>query len=775
MAKGGEQVTKSEVSQSNLPEYARPYFENLMNRANSLFTRDYQPYQDASGNPIERIAGFTPEQTRLQQTILNQQTPGQFGQATNLTNAAGLGSLAAANYATGNFGAQQIGMPNLQQFMMQGPTNVEAQQYGAPQMGAAQTDFRPNLQAFQMGNTRDVGSANIFADEMQGAQSGYRPDLTAFQMGTARDVGARDVYGPMMSAAQTGYRPELQTFQMAPTERVSGINVNAPLMDAAQTSYGSQPLEQFRMDAPEMFGGVQAQRYMSPYIQQALEPQMREAVTSAKRAQIVEDLGAARQGTYGGSRQLLAGMERERNLQQQMGDIQARGMQSAYESAQQQFERDRAAGMTTGQQNLQAALGQQQLGVSTGLQAALANLSNAQQANVNNQAMQFQAQGMSAENAMKAALANQQAGLAAGQQNLAAQLGVQELGAQQGMQAALANLSNEQQARVNNQAMGFQAQGMNAENALRAALANQGVDVTRLQANLQSQLGTQELGAQQALQVAMQNLSNEQQARVNNQAQAFQAQGMNAENALRAALANQGVDVTRAQANQQAALGVQQLGAQTGLQAALANLDARQQANVQNLAAQLQTQGLNSEQAMRAALANQQMGFNVGQQNLQSLLQTQQLGTNAGLEALRANQQADLERQRMMEQSRQFGAQNRLSAYGQLGQMGQTLSNIGSAQSQADQARFGLQTQTAAQRQALEQQRMDQQYQDFLRQNNYDLEMLQLYGGLMRGVPIETSATRTLSSPAPSVANQLLSTGLGGLSMYNMANRAGVI
>ena len=93
------------------------------------------------------------------------------------------------------------------------------------------------------------------------------------------------------------------------------------------------------------FGNAEARRYMSPYIKQALEPQMREAVTSAKRGQLAEDLGAARQGTYGGSRQLLASMERERNLGQQMGDIQARGMQAAYENAQSQFERDRAAGL----------------------------------------------------------------------------------------------------------------------------------------------------------------------------------------------------------------------------------------------------------------------------------------------------------------------------------------------------------------------------------------------------------------------------------------------
>jgi hypothetical protein len=397
------------------------------------------------------------------------------------------------------------------------------------------------------------------------------------------------------------------------------------------------------MEAPQQFGGVQAQQYMSPFAEAVMEPQKREAIRSAKQAQLVQDLGAARQGTYGGSRQLLAGLERERNLGTQLGDIDARGRQAAFENAQQQFERDRAAGMTAGRENLQAALGQQQLGVTTGLQAALQNL------------------------------------------------------------------SNEQQARVNNQSMQFQAQGMSADNAMKAALANQGVDVTQAQQNLQANLQTQ------------------------------------------------------------------QLGTQTGMQAALANLDSASQANVQNLAAQLQTQGLNSEQAMRAALANQQAQLTTGQQNLSAALDTQRLGATTGLEALRANQQADLERQRMLEQSRQFGAGQGLAAYGQLGQLGQTMTNIGSAQQQADLARLGVQTSTAAQEQALNQQKLDMAYQDFLREADNPYTQLQRYSNLMSGVPQAVNTTQTTSGPGASIGSQLLSGGVGALSMYNMANRAGVI
>lgn len=439
MAKGGSsQPVKQEITQSTLPEYARPYFEGLMTRASADLTKPYIPYGytqdkttgevvkalDAQGNPInpQRIADFTPQQQQLQQNILNQQTPGQFGTATGLASDVANRSIAAGQYSPGQFNSQQ----------------VNAQQ--------------------------------VAAQNMQAAQSGYNPSLNYFQM-----------------------------------------------------------------QGPQMFGGQQAAQYMSPFIQRALEPQMREAITSARRGQVAQDLGSSRQGTYGGSRQLLASMERERNLGQQLGDIQSRGLQSAYENAQQQFERDRAAGMTTAQQNQQAALG------------------------------------------------------------------VQQLGTQTGTQVALANLSNEQQARVNNQALQFQAQGMNAENALKAALANQ---------------------------------------------------------------------------------------------------------------------------------------------------------------------QANLETQRMAEQSRQFGSQQGLAGLAQAGQMGQTLANIGSAQSQADQARFGLQTSTAAQQQALNQQYLDTDYQEFLRQRDYPMEQLQQYSSLLRGVPVTPSSTTSTYGQQPGIGQQLLGTGLGAASIY---------
>ena len=77
------------------------------------------------------------------------------------------------------------------------------------------------------------------------------------------------------------------------------------------------------------------QAFMSPYMQNVVDVQKNEALRSAQMQNIGANLGAARQGTYGGARQLLAEQERNRNLQTQLGSIQAQGSQEAFKAAQQ--------------------------------------------------------------------------------------------------------------------------------------------------------------------------------------------------------------------------------------------------------------------------------------------------------------------------------------------------------------------------------------------------------------------------------------------------------
>jgi hypothetical protein len=87
---GGGQPTQQTVTQTNIPEYARPYVQDMLGRASALTTQSsYQPY---SG---QQIAGFTPMQAQAFQNIANQQVAGQIGEASNLASQVGRTSLGA--------------------------------------------------------------------------------------------------------------------------------------------------------------------------------------------------------------------------------------------------------------------------------------------------------------------------------------------------------------------------------------------------------------------------------------------------------------------------------------------------------------------------------------------------------------------------------------------------------------------------------------------------------------------------------------------------------
>lgn len=77
-----------------------------------------------------------------------------------------------------------------------------------------------------------------------------------------------------------------------------------------------------------------AQSYMSPYYQNVVDIQAREARRQSDIERAKQQAQAVGAGAFGGSRQAIMEAERQRNLGQQIGDIQARGAQAAYEQAQ---------------------------------------------------------------------------------------------------------------------------------------------------------------------------------------------------------------------------------------------------------------------------------------------------------------------------------------------------------------------------------------------------------------------------------------------------------
>tara|TARA_R100001594_G_scaffold38313_1_gene69346 strand:- start:662 stop:3289 length:2628 start_codon:yes stop_codon:yes gene_type:complete len=135
-----------------------------------------------------------------------------------------------------------------------------------------------------------------------------------------------------MSAEQT---EALEGYRQAGRSGIAGTGMSSarPYYEAGLSALGSS------MGA---FGPQQAQQYMNPYQQAVVDVAKREAIRQAQPT--FRNIGdrAESTGAFGGSRQAIAEAEANRNLQQQLGDIQTRGMQQAFEQGRAAFEQQKA-------------------------------------------------------------------------------------------------------------------------------------------------------------------------------------------------------------------------------------------------------------------------------------------------------------------------------------------------------------------------------------------------------------------------------------------------
>ena len=96
---------------------------------------------------------------------------------------------------------------------------------------------------------------------------------------------------------------------------------------------------------PTAFTADAAQQYMNPYLQAALDPQLREARRQADISRVADAGRLTRAGAFGGSRQAIMEAEGGRNLGQQLADITGRGYSEAFGQAQQQFNTEQQRAM----------------------------------------------------------------------------------------------------------------------------------------------------------------------------------------------------------------------------------------------------------------------------------------------------------------------------------------------------------------------------------------------------------------------------------------------
>ena len=230
---------KQEIVQSTLPEYARPYFDDIMQRAQAESNRPYQEYEDP------RVAGFTGAQTGAQQEVAGMQQRPEFDQAAQFAQTggtqalgfgqtgAGLGAIAAGagqnyqNLATSPAAQQAFMSP-----YMQNVVDIQ-KQLGSIQATGLQDAFKQAQQAQQFGAELGLRGLNT---GLQGQQVGLQGAQQATQAGaTIGDIGG---------AAQTNQLQRIQA-QAAAGQEQRGLNQQ--LLDRSYADFLAQrdyPMEQ---------------------------------------------------------------------------------------------------------------------------------------------------------------------------------------------------------------------------------------------------------------------------------------------------------------------------------------------------------------------------------------------------------------------------------------------------------------------------------------------------------------------------------------------------
>lgn len=150
-------------------------------------------------------------------------------------------------------------------------------------------------------------------------------------------------------------------YQTYDQPRIAGFS---PMQEQAQTAASNMSA------GPDAFQQNMG-AYMSPYMQNVVDVQKQEAARQSGIMGTQQQAQAAQAGAFGGGRDAIMRAERERNLGQQMNQIQAQGSQAAYDQAANQFRQGITQDVAINQLQNQYGGQQQQLaqqGLSTNYQ-----------------------------------------------------------------------------------------------------------------------------------------------------------------------------------------------------------------------------------------------------------------------------------------------------------------------------------------------------------------------------------------------------------------------
>jgi len=216
-----------------------------------------------------------------------------------------------------------------------------------------------------------MANETVTTTNIQGYPTDTIKNYSESAMGRAAELAGQDYKSYADYALEHGLTgDQVQQFTGLQNKAFTGAE------NIGQDPYSVAAAQGLQSLAGSSFGQAQADQYMSPYMQSVVDIQKREAARQSGIQGTQQQAQAAQAGAFGGGRDAIMRAERERNLGQQMGDIQSMGSQAAFQQAQQQYNADRNRmgqsyatlgsqgqnlyGQTTGNLNMQNLFGTQQ-------------------------------------------------------------------------------------------------------------------------------------------------------------------------------------------------------------------------------------------------------------------------------------------------------------------------------------------------------------------------------------------------------------------------------
>ena len=357
------QISQVSSTQTTIPDYARPYVEDLLGQAQAVTDTSANPYMQYMG---ERVAQFSPLQQQAYEGAQGMQMAPQLQQATDIT---GLASQAALNYGgynPGMFSAYTVQNPNLNYYQAGPVSSVSGSNLSTPTMATAQTNYNPMLQQYQMAPSEGVTTGSWTQPSTQDAyMSPYMRNVVERQQADAARQAAIASQAQGAQAARSGAfggsGDYLQRAQMAGNLARQKGDIFAQGQQAAY----QQGQQQFNQE--------QAARLQANLANQ-------QAGLQVGGQNLAAMLSTQQLGTQTGLQTALANLSaaQQANVQNQAAHLQTQGLNA--QQALQAALANQQTEMGLSGQNLQAKLGVQQLGAGQDLQAQMANQQQLMQA-----------------------------------------------------------------------------------------------------------------------------------------------------------------------------------------------------------------------------------------------------------------------------------------------------------------------------------------------------------------------------------------------------------